>query len=377
MVTMPAVLSDVYSGREIARAAGVPEADVAALLASGVASFDGEFVTEAEAIRLVRALRAEVAGRLKPAPTHVVRLKPAPTDIRGVRLQADLPRPLFAPAPARHRATGVPLLASGALHAAAFGLALVLSMIGAFQRPLAREATTAIVTPVRLVFTSEPGPGGGGGGGGLRQPAPPPKAKLKGPSRVSSPVPVRRPPPPVAPPKIAIDAPKPLLKAEALPRIVAPVVSVAGDAAGRMGVLHETPAGTNSRGPGIGGGAGTGTGTGVGEGDGSGIGPGSGGGYGGGPYRPGSGIDPPRLLREVKPGYTEEARRTGVEGEVVLEIVVRRDGTVGDVRVLRRLGSGLDQKAIDAVRQWRFEAARRLGAPVDVVVEVTVEFKLR
>mgnify|MGYP001616661672 CR=1 FL=1 len=391
MVMMPAVLSDVYSGREIARAAGVPEADVAALLASGVASFDGEFVTEAEAIRLVRALRARtVEGRLKPAPTDIVRLKPAPTDIvrlkpaprdiRGVRLQADLAlgeRFLFAPAATSHRATGVPLLASGALHAAAFGLALVLSMIGAFQRPLAREATTAIVTPVRLVFTSEPGPGGGGGGGGLRQPAPPPKAKLKGPSRVSSPVPVRRPPPPVAPPKIAIDAPKPLLKAEALPQIVAPVVSVAGDAADRMGVLHETPADTNSRGPGIGGGVGAGTGTGVGEGDGSGIGPGSGGGYGGGPYRPGSGIDPPRLLREVKPGYTEEARRTGVEGEVVLEIVVRRDGTVGDVRVLQRLGSGLDQKAIDAVRQWRFEAARRLGAPVDVVVKVAVEFKLR
>src|SRR5690606_15505091 len=108
----------------------------------------------------------------------------------------------------------------------------------------------------------------------------------------------------------------------------------------------------------------------LGEGTGAGIGPGSGGGTGGGPYRPGSGIDPPSLLREVKPLYTDQARRQGVEGDVVLEIVVQRDGTVGDVKILRRLGAGLDQKAIDAVRQWRFAPARRLGAPIDVVVAV-------
>ena len=89
---------------------------------------------------------------------------------------------------------------------------------------------------------------------------------------------------------------------------------------------EQTTAETDSHGPGTGGGAGTGTGTGLGSGDGSGIGPGSGGGTGGGPYRPGSGIEPPRLLREVKADYTEDARRRGVSGDVVLEIVVRRDG---------------------------------------------------
>ena len=51
--------------------------------------------------------------------------------------------------------------------------------------------------------------------------------------------------------------------------------------------------------------------------------------------------------------------------------------TVGDVKVLRTLGAGLQQRAIDAVRQWRFGPARREGTPVDVVVEVSVEFKLR
>jgi TonB family protein len=113
------------------------------------------------------------------------------------------------------------------------------------------------------------------------------------------------------------------------------------------------------------------------SGTGPGIGPGSGGGTGGGPYRGGSGITPPSLLREVKPDYTEEGRRRGIEGEVELEIVIRHDGSVGDVRLLHGLGSGLDERAIDAVRQWRFSPATRQGAPVDVFVQVSVEFRLR
>ena len=89
------------------------------------------------------------------------------------------------------------------------------------------------------------------------------------------------------------------------------------------------------------------------------------------------GIEPPRLLREVKAEYTDEARRRGITGDVVLEIVVRRDGTVGEVTVLQGRGAGLDQRAIAAVRQWRFSPARRRGEPVDVLVEVAVEFTLR
>ena len=140
---------------------------------------------------------------------------------------------------------------------------------------------------------------------------------------------------------------------------------------------NDTPNTSPSQGPGAGGGVGSGKGAGIGEGDGAGIGPGSGGGTGGGPYRPGSGVLPPQLVREIRANYTEDARRRGVEGDVVLEIVVRRDGSVGNVRVLQSLGSGLGQKAIDAVRQWRFTPATRYGAAVDVVVEVAVGFKLR
>ena len=60
-----------------------------------------------------------------------------------------------------------------------------------------------------------------------------------------------------------------------------------------------------------------------------------------------------------------------------LEIVVRRDGSVGDLTIVKGLGGGLNERAVQAVRQWRFSPARRRGAPVDVIVEVAVEFKLR
>ena len=144
-----------------------------------------------------------------------------------------------------------------------------------------------------------------------------------------------------------------------------------------MGVPADSPSQSSSYGPGTGGGAGSGAGLGLGAGNGGGIGPGSGGGTGGGPYHPGSGITPPQLLREIRANYTDDARRRAIEGDVALEIVVRRDGNVGQVRVLQSLGGGLEQKAIEAVRQWKFAPATRYGAPVDVVVEVSVGFKLR
>jgi protein TonB len=82
-------------------------------------------------------------------------------------------------------------------------------------------------------------------------------------------------------------------------------------------------------------------------------------------------------LREVKAEYTDEARRAGITGEVVFEIVVRRDGSVGDLTLLHGLGSGLNERAREAVKQWRFAPALRQGVAVDVIVEVAVEFKLR
>jgi protein TonB len=196
-----------------------------------------------------------------------------------------------------------------------------------------------------------------------------------------SPTPARRPPPRVEPPPVIRRPEPPPVKAEPLPPVVAPVVPVAADPRDRAGIpwvaSPTPPQETESHGPGTGAGTGSGQGTGLGEGEGAGIGPGSGGGTGGGPYRPGTGITAPSIIREVKPDYTEEGRRRNIEGDVVLEIIVRRDGTVGSVKVVQGLGAGLDQRATDAVRQWRFSPAKRYGTPVDVIVEVAMEFKLR
>jgi TonB family protein len=255
---------------------------------------------------------------------------------------------------------------SSAFHAALIAFAFLFS---------AGTDTAAVVEtdtePARLVFIMSPGIGGGGGGGGLKNPLPPPKVKRIGPKRAAVSVPEVAPPPP--PPAPAPPPPEPLPARQ----IVAPVVTAKADPVEQPGVIEKPAPTPPSQGPGANGGAGAGQGVGNGEGTGSGIGDGSGGGIGGGPYRPGSGVTPPRLLREVKAEYTEEARRRAVSGDVVLEIVVLRDGSVGDVRVLRGLGAGLDQRAVSAVRQWRFAPSTLRGTPVDVIVEVAVEFTLR
>ena len=367
-------VADVYSAREIASAAGVPVRLVREQIdARVIPTIDGTLVAERDAVAAVRALGTSPALHALPG------VDARPADLLAVR-------------PPAARRTGLPLALSGALHAAAVLVFVAASSLGLLTADT-ESAIAKPAEPARLVFLVQAGPGGGGGGGGMRQQAPPPKIQMKrpAPKRASLPVPVRRPPPvttrakvPPPPPQRAvrvvrrettpIQMPKP---AAAAPAVVAPVVSAPADPVDRAGTLDSDRNGDASAGSGSGGGAGTGAGTGMGEGDGAGIGPGSGGGTGGGPYRPGSGIDPPSLLREVKPSYTDEGRRQGVEGDVLLEIVVRRDGSVGGVKVLRRLGAGLDQKAIDAVRQWRFSPARRMGAPVDVIVEVAMEFKLR
>jgi TonB family protein len=346
----------------VAQAAGASIRQVEALIRTGHAVLVNGLMTQVEAVRLVRLL----AGREQQPERE--------------RL------PLTLTPPTRRR-TGLSLAASGTLHAAFLLLIGVVTSLGLMSRDT--EELIRDNKPTRLVFLMTPGPGGGGGGGGLKVPAPPPRAQIKAPpkpKRVASPVPrpVRRPPPPprviarpVTRPPVEIPRIEPLQVAPP-PPVVAPVAPLAADPMDIRGLTKQLPASSiSSPGPGSGGGVGSGAGTGVGEGQGPGLGPGSGGGTGGGPFQPGAGIEPPTLQREVKPLYTDDARRRGIEGDVVLEIVVRRDGTVGNVRVMRSLGAGLDQRAIDAVRQWRFGAARRQGSPVDVVVEVSVEFKLR
>jgi TonB family protein len=92
-----------------------------------------------------------------------------------------------------------------------------------------------------------------------------------------------------------------------------------------------------------------------------------------------SGLTLPRVMREQKPRYTKEAMQAKIGGTVVLELVVRADGTVGDVRVLRSLDQtyGLDEQAVRAVKEWRFAPGTRDGKPVPVIVEVEMTFTLK
>ena len=342
---------EVYSPREIALAAGVPEEQV-------VAAVDRRpFVPYPEAVRIGRTL---IHGG----------------GLAGVSPVTDPLFSIFSRDDMRSRINRVPLALSSTLHVGVMAAVMFIATFG--PTPTAMTLDSADRPPMmRLVFVDTPGPGGGGGGGGVLQKRRPPKALQEGHHAVSSPLPIRRPPEPVEP-MPAPPEPKPaLLNAEPLPIMVAPIVSAPADARSRAGLFEQTSAEDESRGSGRLGGVGSGTGTGLGEGEGTGIGPGSGGGTGGGPYRPGSGIEPPRVLREVKADYTEDARRRGINGDVVLEIVVQRDGSVGEVKLLQGLGGGLNERAVQAVRQWRFLAARRQGTPVDVIVEVAVEFKLR
>ncbi len=354
-------MTDLYTPGEIARAVGVPEETVLEYMSGGRVEATtaragtpplsaSSYVTHADAVRIGVALLT----RLRLTPTA------APDTLFAI----------FAPVTSTSLASPRAFAVSSTVHGTLLAIVVVLGTFVLAPRAAVLTRGDASTDTMRLIFLATPGPGGGGGGGGLRQPAPPARAMREGHKPISSPAPEVKPaePPPAPPDR---------LPSEQLPTLVAPIVSSPADPRTRDGVLEQTVSDTDAHGPGSGGGAGTGTGSGLGPGSGPGLGAGSGGGTGGGPYRPGSGIDPPRLLHEVKADYTEDARRRGLSGEVVLEIVVVRDGSVGDVKVLQGLGGGLNDRAVQAVRQWRFAPAQRQGVPVDVLVEVAVEFKLR
>jgi TonB family protein len=121
---------------------------------------------------------------------------------------------------------------------------------------------------------------------------------------------------------------------------------------------------------------GNGSGGGVGNGRGDGYGNGSGGGMGGGLYKIGGGVSAPIVLSKVEPEYSEEARKAKYQGTVVLMIVVDAHGMPRDIRVVKPLGLGLDEKAIEAVQKWRFRPAMKDGRAVNVEATVEVNFRL-
>ena len=122
--------------------------------------------------------------------------------------------------------------------------------------------------------------------------------------------------------------------------------------------------------------AGNGLGTGIGPGKGPGVGPGSGGGFGGAAYKIGGGVSAPVPVYRPEPEYSEEARKAKWQGAVLLELVVDANGVPQDIKVIRSLGLGLDQKAIEAVQKWRFKPGQKDGKAVPVSANIEVNFRL-
>jgi len=195
---------------------------------------------------------------------------------------------------------------------------------------------------------------GGGGGGGDRDKFQAPKGKLPKQSMEQ-----------ITPPMMVVRNDNPKLTAEPTV-IIPPQVKLASNNLPNLGdPMSHLPSGPPSNGTGSGGGIGSGSGGGVGVGTGPGVGEGRGG-----------GVSAPRVIFQPDPEYSEEARKAKYQGTCVLWLVVGPDGKPRDIRVARSLGLGLDEKAIEAVKTWKFEPAMKDGKPVAVQINVEVSFRL-
>jgi len=209
-------------------------------------------------------------------------------------------------------------------------------------KPEPEEKLTAIEISLP---TPPPNIVGNGGGGGNHDPKPATKGVLPKQARMQIT------PPRVDPKPAALEVPPTIVG----PDKPAPILAQLGDPLGKIGAP--------SNGQGSGGGIGNGNGTGVGDGRGAG--------------RFGSAATKPVATYAPDPEYSEEARKAKYQGVVVLSLVVGADGIPRDIHVARSLGLGLDEKAIESVKTWRFDPGRnKQGVAVAVPMTIEVEFHL-
>ncbi len=270
-----------------------------------------------------------------------------------------------------YRAKGSSGVVSIVVHAGLFCLLWSISTSAPIAKLAQRVTVLVAPPPPTHVVEVKPLAGGGGGGGnrGMRSPvamiAEPPK-------------PIMRhftPPPPTERPALAI---APLLFTP--PEWVGttdPNVHFGDPLAGLVGAEGNFGTGmgySGGRGAGFGPGAGGGSGGSWGGGTGSGVGTGKG--TGDPVYTSARGMTPPEPIFRPDAEYTDEARKAELSGKVVLTLVVETNGNASEIEVTRALGLGLDQKAIEAVRQWKFKPATIAGKPVRARVNVEVGFRL-
>jgi protein TonB len=251
------------------------------------------------------------------------------------------------------------------VHAALLALIAVPLATKVVESKLSSNVNITDISPYLPKLPAAADKAGGGGGGGEHQLQPPTKGKI---------------------PKFSINRITPPLLA---PKNIAPKLSADPTLLGPPDLKVPSPDMVNfgdplsglmtaSAGPGAGGGIGTGSGGGIGSGSGGGLGPGSGGGTGGGAYRPGTGgVGYPSCIYCPEPQYSEDARKAKYQGTVVLQAVINPDGKATSIEVVKGPGLGLEEKALEAVRNWRFKPAMGPnGRPVATITLLEITFRL-
>jgi periplasmic protein TonB len=227
-----------------------------------------------------------------------------------------------------------------------------------------KEVVTAIdVKPFMPLTPKMQQTMGGGGGGGTHSPVEASKGHLPEISKQQ-----------ITPPQILhLDHPKlPVPETIVMPQ----QVKLPDANMPNVGMPTSPQVALASQGGGSGSGFGSGSGGGIGSGSGGGVGPGEGGGYGGGMMRVGGGVSAPVLIYSVEPEFSDEARRAKYQGICVVSLIVDKNGMPQDIQVVRPLGMGLDQKAVAAVREYKFKPAYYHGHPVSVPINVEVNFRI-
>jgi protein TonB len=272
-------------------------------------------------------------------------------------------RPIFAIDPLGFKSDPTSRAISFAIHAAIITVVLTLALK---VHTIVVPQPAMIVSPVDFKFTVPvitlpmAKSMSGGGGGGVHELVEASKGRLPTIAKVQ-----------ITPPQLTkIDRPKLAIEPTGL------VKMPESNNLPNLGMAQSPQIALASQGSGSGSGFGQGLGGGIGGGSGSGAGPGSGGGYGGGLMSVGGGVSAPQVIHSVEPEFTDDARRANYQGSVSIKLIVDSQGDPQDVRLASHLGMGLDEKALDAVRQYRFKPAMYQGHAVSVQIVIDVAFHL-
>ena len=274
-------------------------------------------------------------------------------------------RPVRVGDPMRFKRSKTSTAVAFLAHATILGLIVWAAMLP--HRPVVAppaKVVPTLIEPFIPITKPTPKPMGGGGGGGTHNIVEPVKGRLPKVEKQ-----------PVTPPQLlVVDHPK--LAVEPAVKMPQEVKIPDNRQMPNLGMPQSQQIAVASQGSGSGSGFGVGGGGGIGAGSGAGVGMGSGGGYGGGVMSVGGGVSAPKLIHSVDPDFTNEARRAHHEGAVSIQLIVDSRGNPQDVHVVKHLGMGLDQKAVEAVRQYRFSPAMYQGHPVAVQMVIQVNFHL-